>query len=768
MAGCGNLTMMTMALKVFELIMSWNMGILATEMKKTSAHWHASRSGMHEDIPSRHWHQNDPGVIPNLYITGSGSPTGIIVYEGDLLPEQFHGQLLHCDAGPGAARAYAVQDDGAGFKAQEIPMLMRQNDAWYRPTDVAVAPDGSVFFADWYDPGVGGHWAGDNQRGRVFRVAPQVNAFETPNFDFSTPEGAVEALKNPNAATRYMAFAALQNFGKQAEVALAELWKSGRTIHKARALWLLARIDGKYVENALNEEDELMRSTAIRVARYLYPGNLLELLNGMAKDPSMKVKREMAIALREMEGPDAHRLWAKLATQHNGDRWYLEALGIGAMDKEDDCFNAWLTEVGEKWNTPKGRDIIWRSRTNLTFPYLMQKLAQSNLSAKQQARYLRATDFLDIPNKDQQLASLMNIERKDKAVFQQMLLTHISATYAQRSPVIKAAVQSILPGLVGTRKYLEIVSKLELKAEIPTVFKMAMENPNKEIGVSAAKLVIALEGWNRFEEGIKGSDKKSVIALLTHINQTPGKTILKKVIIDNEEELALRRKAMEALAFDWGWEDRVLDVLENYPLPEELIRLGATKLMGAAQPIDRAKGTKFLDKLGGLTEIASVEELLKREGDASKGKAVFSAHCIACHQINGEGIEFGPALTEIANKLGKEGLYSSILYPNTAISHGYEGHHFEMKNGSHYNGYILSESAEAVELKVQSGISEKLLKTNIAKREEMETSLMTSGLAQVMGEQQLVDLIAYLSTLSNQATMASNPYQGKIKYELEN
>ena len=33
-----------------------------------------------------HWHQRDPGVVPNLLMTGGGSPCGIIVYEGDLLP----------------------------------------------------------------------------------------------------------------------------------------------------------------------------------------------------------------------------------------------------------------------------------------------------------------------------------------------------------------------------------------------------------------------------------------------------------------------------------------------------------------------------------------------------------------------------------------------------------------------------------------------------------------------------------------------------------
>ncbi len=46
-----------------------------------------------------HWHQRQPGVVPNLYNTGGGSPTGILVYEGDLLPAKYYGALIHCNAG---------------------------------------------------------------------------------------------------------------------------------------------------------------------------------------------------------------------------------------------------------------------------------------------------------------------------------------------------------------------------------------------------------------------------------------------------------------------------------------------------------------------------------------------------------------------------------------------------------------------------------------------------------------------------------------------
>jgi hypothetical protein len=67
----------------------------------TGAGWQAERTNWEKEIPQRHWHLNDPGVVPNMLITGAGSPTGITVYEGNLLPEKLRNQVIHCDAGSG-------------------------------------------------------------------------------------------------------------------------------------------------------------------------------------------------------------------------------------------------------------------------------------------------------------------------------------------------------------------------------------------------------------------------------------------------------------------------------------------------------------------------------------------------------------------------------------------------------------------------------------------------------------------------------------------
>ncbi|MBL9129117.1 MAG: dehydrogenase, partial [Verrucomicrobiales bacterium] len=101
----------------------------------TGAGWGQRRTNLESDIPRRHWHLNDPGVVPNLLQTGAGSPTGLCVYEGALLPEVFRGQMIHCDAGPRVVRSYPVEKDGAGYKARIVDILTSTDD-WFRPSDV--------------------------------------------------------------------------------------------------------------------------------------------------------------------------------------------------------------------------------------------------------------------------------------------------------------------------------------------------------------------------------------------------------------------------------------------------------------------------------------------------------------------------------------------------------------------------------------------------------------------------------------------------------
>src|SRR6478735_3471984 len=312
----------------------------------TGAGWQENRTNVEDSIPFKHWHLNDPGEVPNLLQTGAGSPTGMVVYEGSLLPKEFHDELIHADPGPNIIRSYSIAKNGAGYSAKIINILEGEKDKWFRPADICVAPDGSLIIADWYDPGVGGHQAGDQTRGRIYRVAPTSSKYTIPTENYATPEGAVAALQNPNLCVRYHAFTTLQSMGKQAVPALEKLWADANADPRmrARAFWVLVKMKNtnaqQYIQQAIKDNNPDLRITGLRAARELNAG-LIAVVKQLVSDADAQVKRECAIALHHNKSTEAPALWATLATQYDGkDRWYLEALGIGADRQWNSFFKA--------------------------------------------------------------------------------------------------------------------------------------------------------------------------------------------------------------------------------------------------------------------------------------------------------------------------------------------------------------------------------------------------------------------------------------------
>ena len=377
----------------------------------TGASWSKGDAKTKEETIARHWHQTDPGVVPNLLHTGGGSPTGILVYEGDLLPEVFRGQMIHCDAGPNIVRSYPVKKQGAGYSAESVNLLEGTNDKWFRPSDVSVAPDGSLIIADWYDPGVGGHAMGDLDRGRIYRVTPEGHqGYQNPSFDLKTAEGAIAALSSPNEEARYLGYTALQAMGEAAVPALEKLTASAKPQLQARALWLLAQMPGKAeatVQRALADQNDDLRVTGIRIG--LQHGiSPAKLIAPLAKDPAASVRREAALALRFDTSPEADALWATLASQHDGkDRWAIEALGIGADLSWDARLAAYLKLVRAPEATPGGRDIIWRSRAKASAAILAKIVKDNTLPEAEKDHLMRAFDYQPTAEKDKALESLL-------------------------------------------------------------------------------------------------------------------------------------------------------------------------------------------------------------------------------------------------------------------------------------------------------------------------------------------------------------------------
>jgi hypothetical protein len=101
----------------------------------------------------------------------------------------------------------------------------------------------------------------------------------------------------------------------------------------------------------------------------------------------------LAIALRHQRSPQIADLWAELAAQHDGrDRWYLEALGIGAEGRWDSFLAAWLDRMDNRWQSSAGRVILWRSRAKTTPEFLAKIILDVATPPETLPRYFRALD----------------------------------------------------------------------------------------------------------------------------------------------------------------------------------------------------------------------------------------------------------------------------------------------------------------------------------------------------------------------------------------
>jgi putative membrane-bound dehydrogenase-like protein len=710
----------------------------------TGADWRARRVNMEDSIPLRHWHQNDPGVVPNLLPTFAGSPTGITIYEGDLLPEKYKNQILHTDAGPNVLRSYPVEKSGAGFTAK-INVILDGNkrDNWFRPSDVTVAPDGSIFVSDWYDPGVGGHAIGDTDRGRIYRVTSKKHSgYMVPQYDFESIEGNVKELQSPNIARRYIAWNNLHKYGTEAEAALESLYEHGESRQRARALWLLSKLPkGKdYIIAAFDDDDENIRITAIRAARELKKVNFNDFYTRLASDKSPQVRREIAFAIRYRNLP---QVWQKLAKSYTpGDRWYLEALGIAATENWDALLPDYMEEAGDKWiKNDAVLDIIWRSRSSMTMDLLGQIIPQVPLD--QRWRYYRAMDFQKKGDRNSVLFRILadSDEEEEKLVILKQLDISNLETYPKLREELKKSIAN-----AEDADFLDLIKKYRLPDYKDRLLGIIFSEDRRNRNISeAAALFVDLYGIKEVTVLCNQKDEEKALQAIGRfglVDTTPVTNLLISIFSDSKRSQPIREKAMEAMS-GWNSEEILWGLVLKGKVPESLMPI-ARKIVLRTWHIEiRGAATEFF-KDSGEPDL-DVDILIKKSGNSTEGKNVFDLYCKACHLVKKEGVDFGPGLTQIGSKLSKQGLYNAILNPSEGIGFGYETQEIRFKDGTSIQAIITSKTENEVYVKLP-GMAEqtRYSLSQIKEIKQLETSLMPKF---PLTEDEIVDLVSYLEDL---------------------
>jgi len=150
----------------------------------------------------------------------------------------------------------------------------------------------------------------------------------------------------------------------------------------------------------------------------------------------------------------------------------------------------------------------------------------------------------------------------------------------------------------------------------------------------------------------------------------------------------------------------------------------------------------------------SIDLLASMTGDARAGVAVArdvrGANCIRCHQFGDDGGMVGPPLTTIGQKLSKAQIYTKIFNPNSSILMGYEDWIVKTRDGDFFEGILAETTDEHVTIKDASGQYHDVPLDQVASKKMLKTSIMPEGLASAMTQQEMVNLVEYLTTLKNQ------------------
>jgi putative membrane-bound dehydrogenase-like protein len=734
-------------------------------------------------IPGIDYHCYSRPKVDNAWLAGNnplappvielmrGAHTQLLRYYGDAYPTGYQGSLFLCNwgahgfHGPNRCIFRFHPDDSGQIVSRDV--FVKCNDPHFRPSHIALDPDGNLLINDWY-----GRDDESDLTGRIWRVR-RTGPRDAPAAERlpATPSDAqwVKALGSAHHLDRERA---IEHFVAQGPAAIATLREQAATsanaLGSANALWSLVRIGTEPAKAALvdgvKNPDAKIRRLALDLGQRFQVARLGEVAESLRKDTDPAVRLQSALvlgtspalldALNNGGAKDVHLRYqtaAALAKVANADELSsllsssdpdVRLAGLIAIDVA--CWESYPTKAAaiaalSQMLTGKGSDDLVHAI------FLVQQHGDKTMLPVLEKLFVR--DDLSTAVTGKAMVAYRGLAGKLPAVAGKRFLDAIQkGTIALATPADHFALLDVLESEGPTQASLDQLAK-EVRGKDMKVKPAALALARR-FGPKSAGLVAGL--WPSIFAPAKGEDTLDVLSTIAVI-QAPAVPEMWTKLLSSPDPL-LRTDAVRWWRSFKKQPELAKILVDQAPAlaKEDDLRDDLSTVLrelGAAVPGVPADDGKRDKKE--LAQIAVKALASWSASDAQKhahlGKQVFERSlCTKCHTTVSQNTPLAPSLKGIGSQK-IDYLIESVLEPSKIIKTGFETETVVTTAGKTHSGLVKDEGTH---LRVQNlDVDVRIPKTDVEQRSVQRISIMPEGQETQLSRREFVDLIAYLASL---------------------
>ncbi len=676
------------------------------------------------------------------------------IYDGGAFPEKYNHAVVAGNALHNRVVASQLIPDTSTFRTKDHPPLVLAKDRWFRPVDIKVGPDGSVYVADWYDSRLTHVDPRDNwhkSSGRIYRLKAKGTKPVQP-FDLAKKSNAElidVLLTHRNKWFRHEAIRVLgDRRDKSAIPQLRQIVMADseeRTLDALWALYVSGGFDNEVALKALDSKNPHVRRWAVRLigdSKKTTPRVADELKDLAIREPEVEVRSQLASSARRLPAEQGLPITRELLG-HGSDIndlhiplllwWAVEA-------KCGDDRDAVLKMFADRkiWGLPMVDEYLierlMRRYAMAGSPQDLQTCADLLALAPEAKHRAKLMAGLMEAFQGRQIASLPEALAKALDEYQKSLGGSGVALGLRRGDA-KALTEALK--VVANSKadmatrlaYIEILGQINQPKAIPTLSRLLRTTGATAINLAALK---ALENYN---------------------DPAIGRAIVSAYYSALLEEHGVRATANRVLASRKDWALQFLGEVDAWRIKADTVAFDVVQQMAMHkdEKID-ALIEKHWGKLGRKTpeekvkQMARIEKLVKAnrgKGDLKRGKELFANMCAICHTLFAEGKKLGPELTGYERD-NLDFLLLAIVDPSAAIREEFTSFTVETKDGRQLAGLLENQDAKTVTIRGLDDQPVLIPRDQIKTLQASHTSLMPEGLTEPLPDDMIVDLFTYI------------------------